>query len=165
MRTTEDMKPHPISPDSLPALHRLNQDHALELSSLTLDEFAHVVARTTYARAIGDEGMLLVFDQNADYNSMNFLWFRERYEAFAYVDRIVISPARQGEGLARQFYEDLFDWAREAGLERVVAEYNSEPLNAASEAFHAKLGFEPLSDMVMEGRGKSVRYVVRELAP
>lgn len=157
------MNTHPITSDLLPALHRLNQDHALELSSLTLAEFAHVVDRTTYARAVGSEGMLLAFDQSADYDSVNFLWFRERYDTFAYVDRIVISPARRGAGLARQFYEELFDWARDAGLKRVVAEYNSEPLNTESEAFHAKMGFEPLGDMVMEGRGKTVRYVVREL--
>ena len=165
MRTTEDMKPHPISPHSLPALHQLNQDHALELSSLTFDEFTHLVERTSCTRAIGDEAMMLVFDQDADYDSVNFLWFRERYEAFAYVDRIVIAPTRQGRGIARLFYEGLFDWAREAGLERVVAEYNSEPLNVGSEAFHAKMGFVPLSDMVMEGRGKTVRHVVRELTP
>lgn len=165
MRTTEDMKPHPILPDSLPVLHQLNQDHALELSSLTFAEFEHLIARTSYTRSIGAEAMLLVFDQDADYDSVNFLWFRERYETFAYVDRIVISPTRRGQGLARLFYEGLFDWAREAGLKRVVAEYNIEPLNAVSESFHAKMGFEPLSDMVMEGRGKTVRYVVRELAP
>ncbi len=159
------MKPHPLSPELLPVLHRLNQDHALELSSLTLEAFTDVVGRSSYARTIGGDGMLLGFDHKADYNSVNFLWFLERYETFAYVDRIVISPSRRGEGFARRFYEDFFDWAREAGLKRVVAEYNSEPFNAASAAFHTKMGFEPIEDMVMEGRGKTVRYVVRELNP
>ena len=158
------MKPHPITPDLLPALHRLNQDHALELSSLSFDAFTQVVERTSYARAVGENGMLLAFDQDGDYDSVNFLWFRERYRRFAYVDRVVVGASERGKGRARQFYEGLFDWAREAGLERVVAEYNSEPLNAASQAFHQQMGFEPVGEMEMEGRGKSVRYVVRELA-
>jgi len=157
------MKPHPITPDLLPALHRLNQDHALELSSLTFDEFKHVVERTTYARAIGEDGMLLAFDQDANYDSVNFLWFQKRYARFAYVDRVAVAAVRRGGGRARQFYEGLFDWAREAGLERVVAEFNCAPLNVVSEAFHDRMGFVPLEDMVMEGQGKSVRYVVREL--
>ncbi len=137
----------------------------MELSPLSLAAFTDLVGRATYKRAIGGDGMLLGFDHKADYDSANFLWFRERYKAFAYVDRIVISPSRRGEGFARRFYEDFFDWAHGAGLKRVVAEYNSEPFNAASAAFHTKMGFKPIEDMVMEGRGKTVRYVVRELAP
>jgi len=129
------MKPHSLSLDLLPVLHRLNQDHVLELSSLNLAEFTSVTERASYFRSVGGDGLLLAFDQNADYDSVNFLWFRERYQRFVYVDRIV------------------------------VAEFNCEPLNEVSEAFHSKMGFEPVGEAVLEGRGKSVRYVVRALAP
>lgn len=159
------MKSHPITPDQIPALHQLNQDHALELSSLTLDEFTRLVGSASHARTFDGDGMLLAFHQDADYGSVNFKWFQARYERFFYVDRVVISPSRRGEGLARRFYEDLFQRARDGGHERVVAEFNSEPLNEISEAFHNRMGFEPVGEQVMEGRDKSVRYVVRELAP
>jgi len=76
-----------------------------------------------------------------------------------------VSPTGRGEGLARLFYEDAMEWAASEGHERIVAEYNCEPLNVVSEAFHNRMGFETLGEAVLEGRGKSVRYVVRSLAP
>jgi len=165
VRNTGGMKPHPITPDLIPALHRLNQDHALELSSLSLAEFTKSVNNATRARALGPDGLLLTFDQDADYDSTNFLWFRERYEQFVYVDRIVIAPSRRGQGFARLFYEDLFVWAQAAQCPRITAEYNSDPPNPASEAFHTAMGFEPVAEAILAGRGKSVRYVTRPLAP
>ena len=159
------MKPHPITPDLIPALYQLNQEHELELSSLTLDAFTTLIDTATYARSFGDGGMLLSFDQDADYHSVNIEWFRARYARFIYVDRIVVSPTYRGEGLARLFYEDLMQWALSKGHKRIVAEFNSDPLNVISEAFHNRMGFAPLGEAVLEGRGKSVRYVERSLAP
>lgn len=159
------MTPHPITPDLIPALHQLNQDHAVELSSLSLVEFTALVQKAAYARALGSDGLLLTFDQDADYDSQNFLWFRERYERFIYVDRIVISPSRRGQGFARLLYEDLIEWAHGAGYERITAEFNSEPLNLGSEAFHEAMGFQTVGEAALEGKNKSVRYVVRPLAP
>ena len=49
------------------------------------------------ARRIGHaDALLLAFDQDADYDSPNFLWFRSRYSRFVYVDRIVVAPAAGG---------------------------------------------------------------------
>jgi uncharacterized protein len=33
---------------------------------------------------------MLAFDQDADYDSPNFLWFRERLARFVYADRVVV---------------------------------------------------------------------------
>lgn len=159
------MNPHPITADLIAPLHRINQDHAVELSSLSLDEFSALVTSATYSRAVGEGGFMLTFDQSADYRSPNYLWFRERYERFVYVDRIVISAARRGEGLARQLYDDLFAHARDAGAAFIVAEVNSDPPNPGSDAFHAAMGFETVGEARLADRGKSVRYVARALAP
>ncbi|TIP69850.1 MAG: GNAT family N-acetyltransferase, partial [Mesorhizobium sp.] len=71
----------------------------------------------------------------------NFLWFRERYPRFVYVDRVVVAGEARGRGHARRLYEDLFDHALRAGQTIVTCEVNAEPPNPASDAFHAALGF------------------------
>jgi len=153
------MNQHPITFDLIPALHQINQDHAVELSSLTPAEFERLIGAATYARAAGDGGFMLAFDQDAEYDGTNFQWFCARYKRFIYVDRIVISPARRGEGLARQLYDGLFAYARETGAEMIVAEINSEPPNPRSDAFHAAIGFETVGEAHLEDRGKTVRYI------
>ena len=163
MRITPDMTPHPITSDLIPALYQLNQDHAVELSSLTRVEYEAIIEAATYARAVGEGGFILAFDQCADYESPNYRWFRDRYARFLYVDRIVISPQRRGEGLARKIYADLFAFANEAGADFVCAEVNSEPPNPSSDAFHAAMGFETVGEARLEDRGKTVRYIARKV--
>ena len=87
------------------------------------------------------DAFLLAFDQDAHYDSPNFLWFRARYPRFVYVDRIVVAIAARGRGYARRLYDDLFEHAAAAGHDRVVCEVNTQPPNPASDAFHAALGF------------------------
>jgi predicted GNAT superfamily acetyltransferase len=107
----------------------------------------------------------LAFDQDADYDSPNYLWFRQRYPRFVYVDRIVVAPAMRKCGLANRLYQDLFHAARVAGHERVVCEVNSDPPNPASEAFHASLGFLEVGHAAIHDGAKTVRYLARPLAP
>ena len=142
----------------------LNNAHAQELSWLEPERLEHMVGQAFLARRIGNlDAYLLAFDQDADYDSPNFLWFRTRYPRFVYVDRIVVVASARGRGCARRLYRDLFEHAESAGHERVVCEVNISPPNPASDAFHAALGFAEVgSASVHEGR-KTVRYLLRTL--
>ncbi|RYF90942.1 MAG: GNAT family N-acetyltransferase, partial [Caulobacteraceae bacterium] len=72
------------------ALLRLNNDHAVELSLLDAAGLRRLVGAAFLAlRAPPAEALLIAFDQDAAYDSPNFLWFRERYARFVYVDRVV----------------------------------------------------------------------------
>ena len=142
----------------------LNNDHAQELSFLSAAELAEMIAGAFHARRIGEgDAFLLTFDQDADYTSPNFLWFKARYPRFVYVDRIVVSPKARGRGLARLLYEDLFARAQEAGHDRICCEVNAEPPNPTSDAFHAALGFEEVGQAAIHGGAKTVRYFCRGL--
>jgi predicted GNAT superfamily acetyltransferase len=142
----------------------LNNEHAKELSWLDADRLVELVGRAFLARRIGDvDAFLLAFDQDADYDSPNFLWFRARYPRFVYVDRIVVSHSARGRGHARRLYDDLFQQARRAGHERVVCEVNREPPNPASDAFHAALGFSEVGTATIHDGSKTVRYLARQL--
>ena len=142
----------------------LNNAHAMELSWLEPERLAHLVAEAFVARRVGvADALLLTFDQAADYDSPNFLWFRERYDRFVYVDRVVVADAARGGGLARRLYDDLFAAAKAAGHERIVCEVNSDPPNPASDAFHAALGFVPVGTAEIHGGKKTVTYLERQL--
>lgn len=145
------------------ALLALNNAHAVELSLADEARMAMLVERAFLAARVGKlDAALIAFDQDADYDSTNFLWFRARYPRFVYVDRIVTAPHARGRGLARRLYAHLFEQARLAGHERVVCEVNSDPPNPVSEAFHQALGFEPIGEAML-GNGKTVTYLMRSV--
>jgi predicted GNAT superfamily acetyltransferase len=146
------------------ALLALNNEHAQELSWLTPERLTHLVREAFFARRFGRaDAFLLAFDQDADYDSPNFLWFRERYPRFVYVDRIVVAASARGRGLARLLYRELFERATYAGHVHIVCEVNSEPPNPASDAFHAALGFTEAGSAGIHGGTKTVRYLLRRL--
>jgi len=117
----------------------LNNAHAQELSWLEPERLEHLVKEAFLARRIGNlDAFLLAFDQDARYDSPNFLWFCARYPRFVYVDRIVV--ASSGRGCARKPYHDLFEHAVRAGHERVVCEVNMRHPNPASDAFPCSVG-------------------------
>ena len=153
-----------IDAESLPAILALNNEHAAELSLLDAGRLAHLLGEAFLARQVGEaDSFIIAFDQDADYDSPNFLWFRERYPRFAYVDRIAVSERARGRGLARRLYELLFEEARRAGHKIVTCEVNSDPPNPASDAFHAALGFREVGQAEIYGGKRSVRYYLREL--
>jgi predicted GNAT superfamily acetyltransferase len=142
----------------------LNNAHAQELSWLEPARLQHLVSQAFSARRIGNlDAFLLAFDQDADYDSPNFLWFRARYVRFVYVDRIVVAASARGRGCARRLYRGLFEQAEAANHERVVCEVNISPPNPASDAFHAALGFVEVGSASLHARSKTVRYLSRAL--
>jgi predicted GNAT superfamily acetyltransferase len=148
---------------SLTALLALNNAHAQELSFLDLDRLDSMIRAAFAARRIGHaDAFLLAFEQDANYDSPNFLWFRDRYKRFVYVDRIVVAPSARGQGYARRLYTDLFERASRTGHTLVVCEVNADPPNPASDAFHAALGFAAVGSATIHG-GKTVTYFSRDL--
>lgn len=120
---------------------------------------ASFAARVAEPRA----ALLIAFDQSADYDSPNFLWFRERYPKFVYVDRVAVNPDRGLKGVGTALYDDLSALARSAGYPMICAEVNTDPPNDQSIAFHQRRGFATVGEARLEDRGKSVRYFARDL--
>ncbi|WP_285713062.1 GNAT family N-acetyltransferase [Erythrobacter oryzae] len=153
--------------DSDPALRKglvaLNNRSAVETSLLEPERFEHMVAGAFAALHVPDvRALLITFDQSADYDSPNFLWFRDRFARFVYIDRIVVDEAARGLGLARKLYEQLFDLAHAAGHDLIACEVNSQPPNPGSDAFHAAMGFAEAGS-ASPAPGKTVRYLTRTL--
>ncbi|TRD00553.1 GNAT family N-acetyltransferase [Mesorhizobium sp. WSM4303] len=154
-----------VSPQDEPATLALNNEHAAELSWLEPERLSFLLGEAFYIRRIGAlEAFIMTFDQDARYDSPNFLWFRSRYPRFVYVDRVVVAGEARGRGHARRLYEDLFAEAARAGHSIVTCEVNADPPNPASDAFHAALGFAEVGGAVIHGGKKAVRYYLRQIA-
>jgi len=153
-----------VLPADEPAILALNNQHAAELSWLEPERLSFLIGQAFYARRIGAlEAFIMTFDQDADYDSPNFLWFRQRYPRFVYVDRVVVAAEARGRGHARRLYEELFAEVARAGHSIVTCEVNADPPNPASNAFHAALGFAEVGDAVIHGGKKAVRYYARQI--
>ncbi|MFM9853851.1 MAG: GNAT family N-acetyltransferase [Sphingomonadaceae bacterium] len=126
--------------DNILALSAL---HEVETSPLTRETLTEMLGNAFHSATAGAgrDGYLIAFDQDGDYDSINFTWFKERYPRFVYIDRVVVAAHARGRGLAREFYDALFAHARDAGHEIVTCEINIDPPNPGSLAFHAALGF------------------------
>jgi uncharacterized protein len=162
---------HSITPDEVAAaaplgaaILALNNAHAQQLSWLEPERLEQLVAQSFLAWRIGSlDAFLLAFDQDAPYDSPNFLWFRARYPRFVYIDRIAVTPSARGRGLARLLYCDLFDTARRRGHTHIACEVNVDPPNPTSDAFHAALGFVEVGCASIHDGSKTVRYLERTL--
>jgi predicted GNAT superfamily acetyltransferase len=154
----------PILPADEPAVLALNNAHAAETSWLEPAKLHGMIGQAFLAGRIGElEAFIIAFDQHANYDSPNFLWFRDRHRRFVYVDRIVTAPQARGKGHARRIYLALFTKARFVGHDIVVCEVNSDPPNPGSDAFHAALGFREVGAAAIHGGRKTVRYLVKDL--
>lgn len=154
----------PFGAELMERLLSLNNDHAAELSYKTDKQFAELLDSASVVLAEPQGLALLVgFHQHCHYDNPNFAWLKARYEQFIYIDRVVVSPAARGQGLARKLYGVLEDQALHGGCKRMVCEINAVPPNPQSDAFHQKLGFVPVGEQVLEDRGKTVRYWAKEL--
>jgi predicted GNAT superfamily acetyltransferase len=142
----------------------LNNVHAVETSYLDAARLTQMLDEAFLATRIGAvDAFLIVFDQEARYDSPNFAWFQAKYPDFVYVDRIITGPNARGRGYARALYQDLFEKAAARGHKRVVCEVNLDPPNPGSDAFHAALGFAEVGRQVLPGSGKTVRYLSKNI--
>lgn len=148
------------------AVLALNAAHETETSRLDLAALERLIEQSFRVATCdfgGRDGVLIALDQNAKYASVNFGWFRQRYQRFVYIDRVIVAPSARGRGLARLFYRELFAAASAAGHGVVCCEVNVDPPNPASDAFHAALGFVEVGRATIADGRKTVRYLVRQL--
>jgi predicted GNAT superfamily acetyltransferase len=107
-------------------------------------------------------GFLIALRETSDYESPNFLWFRERYAAFAYIDRIVIAKPYRGLGLGRVFYSDATSYA-EVRVPVLSCEVFLEPRDDVSVLFHGTYGFHEVGQQIMPGVEKRVSLLAKDL--
>ncbi len=106
---------------------------------------------------------LLVMPDNTSYDSLNYLWFKQNYAGFMYVDRIVVNADFAGQKLGSLLYQDLFSTAKNKGIKLITCEYNLQPMNKPSELFHQRFGFQQVDTQWLENNAKQVSLQVADV--
>lgn len=143
--------------DDFDAILRLNLESERFLSPLGPERLEVLHQQSAYHRVGCVDGsveaFLLAFREGIDYDSPNYRWFADRYPSFLYIDRIVVDAGSRGKGLGTGLYTDVFAWARQSGVPRIVCEFDIDPPNKASKVFHQRFGFEEVgSHRVANGK-------------
>jgi len=124
---------------------RLNSDWEHVTSRLARDSLARLHEKAVYHRLCEDgprvAAFLLALGPGVDYDSPNYRFFDSSSDDFIYIDRIVVGREHQRAGLGEALYRDLLEFARHRQVGRLVCEVDVEPMNAASDRFHARRGF------------------------
>ncbi|MEO7397251.1 MAG: GNAT family N-acetyltransferase [Ilumatobacteraceae bacterium] len=132
-----------LQSDDLAACVALNNDSVPAVSETTAAAMEGLVRDSLLSLVAERDGVVVGFCINfapgADYRSVNYRWFSDRYDDFAYLDRIVISPAARNSGVGAAMYAEVEE--RVAGAPWLLCEVNLRPRNDGSLRFHERLGF------------------------
>jgi uncharacterized protein len=152
---------------NMASILQLNNANARETSRMDAPGMCALLDSAFYSRGVdhGATAFLIALDQDAPYNNFNFNWFKDRYDSFVYIDRVVVAQAAREQGLARALYQDLIARAEKAGHCRVVCEVNFDPPNPISDAFHSAMGFVTVGHALICNGAKEVRDLERISSP
>lgn len=154
----------PITPGDRDAVLAWNAAHVELLSPLDEDRLDRLLGWCDLGSVIthdgSDVGFVLTFAAGSAYDSENFAWFSRRYEAFYYLDRIVVEPSLRRSGIASRVYDEIESRAREVGPVMCL-EVNLDPPNEPSLEFHRRRGYVEVGQDTATGH--LVGLMVKEL--
>jgi len=163
-RYVADMIIRDATPADFAAVLALNTESEHYLSPLNPVQLAHLHRQARYHRVLEIDAQvvafLLVIGPGADYDSVNYQWFARRYDCFLYIDRVVVSAARQGGYLGGALYKDLIAFAQQTHAKTITCEFDVIPPNERSRRFHARFGFQEVGSQWVAGGKKQVSLQV-----
>ncbi len=154
--------------DDYPGLLDLNNLAVPNVNAIPTETLASLHSQSVYlgvARTSTEiAGFLLALPCTADYDSPNFQYFKRRYEAFAYIDRIVVDQRLRGRSIGATLYQDLNRMLGDV-YPLLACEVNLDPPNPGSLRFHQRLGFNSVGTQQTEGGTKRVTLLMKALSP
>lgn len=144
----------------------LNEACVPHVNSLDLEALQWFFANAPYfsqVRASGRlAGFLIGLGPGLDYASPNYRFFSDRFETFAYVDRVAVAADSRQLGVASALYEDYAETLRGA-VPVMTCEVNLEPPNPSSMSYHKRQGFTCVATQETEGGRKKVALMEKWL--
>jgi len=152
----------------LPALVAINDEASPAVPITPPDELAALIAMSRLTLVVDDgspAGFVVALAPGQPYASENYRWFSARSGDFLYVDRIVLAPRLQGQGVGPRLYAAVEAAAQADGAAEVTCEVNVEPPNPGSLAFHARIGFVEVGRQRTKGGATEVALLARPVSP
>lgn len=152
--------------NDLDSVLSLNEAAVPAMNSLTVDEMRWFIEHAAYFRVAETGGEVAAFliglREGLDYASLNYRWFTQRFETFAYIDRVAVHARARRHGLASRLYDDFAArCASDSG--KLVCEVNLRPANDGSVRFHEGYGFRQVGTQETENGSKLVSLMLKEL--
>ena len=155
-----------VSPQDLAEILALNESEVPHVGRVDIERMHWFAENATYFRVAKLDGQLGAFliglRPGTSYQSLNYRWFCDRYEDFAYVDRIAVATAGRRLGLASRLYDD-FAAAMPPSVDVMTCEVNIRPPNESSMLFHTRLGFREVGTLSSEHGDKKVALLLKNL--
>ncbi|NLK64619.1 MAG: GNAT family N-acetyltransferase [Tissierellia bacterium] len=157
---TDTRQIRPATPEDYEQILKLNEESVHFLSPLSKERLTHLHQQSEILKVIEVDGLVeafvLALREGKDYDSVNYIWFTKNYNKFLYIDRVVVSVKKQGSGLGKLLYEEVFKHAKSIEIPVVTAEIDIEPPNPVSLKFHEKFGFKEVGKQSVAGGKKIV---------
>lgn len=161
-----DLSIRNVNVKDLEAVLTLNQSEVPHVGSVDLSRMHWFARYASYFKVAESNGALAAFliglRPGIDYDSPNYRWFCERYEDFAYVDRVAVAEFARRAGLASRLYAD-FAAAQPDVVPCMTCEVNVRPPNVSSMRFHERLGFTRVGTLESENGAKGVAMLLKDL--
>jgi predicted GNAT superfamily acetyltransferase len=158
----------PYTPADLADLVAVNDGAHPAVPITPAEELAELIGLSRLALVVDDgevAGFVVALAPGAAYTSENYTWFSARSGDFLYVDRIVLAPRLQGQGIGPRLYDAVEEAARAEGASEITCEVNVRPANPGSLAFHARLGFVEVGRQETKGGTTEVALLARSVPP
>ena len=147
-------------------VHALNEASVPHVSSISAEEMRWFAENAHHFRiAILDEriaGFMIGLRPGLPYSSLNYRWFSDNYDDFAYVDRVAVAEYARRRRVASSLYDDFAEQlAGEVGV--MTCEVNIRPPNESSMRYHELHGFRRVASQETEGGSKEVALMEKKL--
>ena len=155
-----------VDPSGLEQVLALNESEVPHVGKVGIEQMAWFATNAHYFRvALSGERLaafLVGLGPGSTYTSPNYRWFSDRYDSFAYVDRVAVAADFRRYGLASRMYDD-FAAAMPTSVEFMTCEVNIRPPNEESMRFHERLGFQRVGTQETENGSKEVALLAKPL--
>jgi len=159
----------PACEQDYPRIVDLNRTQERHTGPMSMERFVALERLSSYCKVAVSQGkvagFLLAFREGTAYDSENYQWFKRELKRFLYIDRIVLDATLTHQGIGSMLYKDLFEFARDTQITLVTCEYNIDPPNLPSRAFHDKFGFKELSTQWVARGTKQVSLQASQVNP
>lgn len=154
-----------VSPADFADVLELNEASVPHVNSIGISEIEWFDAHAAFFRVVRIDarlgGFLIGLRPGTSYASLNYRWFCENHDDFAYVDRVAVTAWAHRRGIAAALYKEF---ARsQPGVAIMTCEVNLRPPNEGSMHFHERLGFRQVGSQEVEDGKKTVALMENQL--
>jgi predicted GNAT superfamily acetyltransferase len=160
---TKNMDIRVLSQTDVPSMWAINEQGLPGTGQVSEQEVSDLLKLSTLSIGAFREdellGFVLCLSPDVDYGSLNYAWFKNKYDEFIYVDRIAVSLDHRDKGIGSKLYGKVIAYSQEKEVP-IAAEVNLNPPNPGSMRFHNRFGFEEVGTLLH--KEKSVTMLLRQ---